>query len=488
MPFEFAAKFFYLDRCDSTPSGGRDGSFVTETMETTTKCLRPGLALALALSGSPALAAAPGDADPEQQLIGEVQTIVARDGPHSANLIAPLTHLALLYQDSDDHGLALVTIERALETVRFNDGLHTLEQVPLIWQRIRSEEERGNDVAVWELEQELLALARRNRDDLQAVPVLREIADRQMQVLGRYLNGETPPQVFLGCFYQEWPKANCNAGSRKTVVQGMLAEAQRNYADAIAVLLRNGRYDSPELRALELTLLRGVDSMRAFNQGSRSSRPVPLVPEHMSASFVEPWRGRIEPIVALAEWKMPGEPSTEDSSDRSRVLRYVELMSPYHRGRQSLLRLYAYEVASGAPLLNQAAAAVPIADWDLLHSLNSVAVRGYAATRTELDKIGAAALIEQLFTPPTPVVLPTFQPNPLAPDETRPATGHIDVAFEITKYGCPRGVRILDSANAAEGAADNLARLINRNRFRPRLTDGRFADVTPVVFRYYLYD
>ncbi|HZL92874.1 MAG TPA: hypothetical protein VFB99_04495 [Vicinamibacterales bacterium] len=428
------------------------------------------------------------DEDREQQLIGEIETILSRDGPHSADLLAPLTSLALLYQESDDHGRALVTIERALETVRFNDGLHALEQVPLIRQRIRSEEARGNDVAVWELEQELLMLARRNRDDLQAVPVLREIADRQMHVLGRYLNGETPPQVFLGCFYQEWPKGNCDSGSRKTVVQGMLGEAQRNYADAIAVLLRNGRYDSPELRALELTLLRGVDSMRAFNEGRRSSRQVPMVPEHMPASFVEPWRGRIEPIVALAEWRMPGEPSTEDSSGRSRALRHLELMSPYQRGRQSLLRLYAYEVASGAPLLNQAAAAVSIADWDLLHSFNSVAVRGYTATRTAFDKIGAAALIEQLFTPPTPVVLPTFQPNPLAPDETRPATGHIDVAFDITKYGCPRGVRILDSANAAEGAADNLARLINRNRFRPRLTDGRFADVTPVVFRYYLYD
>lgn len=459
-------------------------------------CLRPVAATFVALVLAALIAPRPAgaletDGDREQQLIGEVQAILSRDGPHSADLLAPLMGLALFYQESDEHGLALVTIERALQIVRANNGLHALEQVPLIRQRIRSEEARGNDAAVWELERELLALARWSRDDLRAVPVLREIADRQMQVLHRYLSGESPPQLFLGCFYQEWPsrdEGSCKAGSRTTVVQSMLAEAQRNYAAAIAVLLRNGRYDSPDLRELELTLLRGVDLMRVLNQGGRSSRPVPMLPEHSVGSFLEPWRGRIEAIVELARWKAPSEPSTENRASRSPTLRSVELLSPYRRGRQSLRRLYAYEAASRAPLRDQVDAAVPIADWDLLHSHNTAAVRGYAMTLMELDKIGAAASIEQLFTPPTPVVLPAFQPNPLAPDETRPATGHIDVAFEITKYGRPRWVRILDSVNAAEGAADNLARLIGSNRFRPRLTDGHFADVTPVVFRYYLYD
>jgi hypothetical protein len=35
---------------------------------------------------------------------------------------------------------------------------------------------------------------------------------------------------------------------------------------------------------------------------------------------------------------------------------------------------------------------------------------------------------------------------------------------------------------------DRLVLLIKSSRFRPRVTNGRFADATPVVLRYYLYD
>jgi hypothetical protein len=106
-----------------------------------------------------------------------------------------------------------------------------------------------------------------------------------------------------------------------------------------------------------------------------------------------------------------------------------------------------------------------------------------------LEQGGApGSSIEQIFAPPTPVVLPAFQPNPLERDETRAATGYIDVAFEITKYGRSRAVEVLDAANASHGQQQDLIAMIRTNRYRPRLTDGAFADVTPVRMRYYLYE
>jgi hypothetical protein len=78
------------------------------------------------------------------------------------------------------------------------------------------------------------------------------MADRQRAVLARVVTtGEIPPQVVYGCFYKEWPNSpggSCTAGERSTVVQGMLAETDRNYADAIATLLRSQAYSSAELR------------------------------------------------------------------------------------------------------------------------------------------------------------------------------------------------------------------------------------------------
>ena len=106
-----------------------------------------------------------------------------------------------------------------------------------------------------------------------------------------------------------------------------------------------------------------------------------------------------------------------------------------------------------------------------------------------LEQAGAPkSSVERIFAPATPVVLPSFQPNPLERDETRAAAGYIDVAFEITKYGRSRAVEVLDEANASHDAKQDLIALIRSNRYRPRLTDGAFADVTPVRMRYYLYE
>jgi len=104
------------------------------------------------------------------------------------------------------------------------------------------------------------------------------------------------------------------------------------------------------------------------------------------------------------------------------------------------------------------------------------------------DAGSPASSVAQLFAPATPIVLPAFQPNPLLRDETRAATGYIDVAFEITKYGRSRAVEILDAANADNAAKQDVMALVRASRYRPRLTDGAFADATPVRIRYYLYE
>jgi len=184
-----------------------------------------------AFAAAPYAAAAgldPG-AERHRQFLERIQAILARDGPYSADLLVPLVGLIALYREGDDDALAAVAIQRAVQVVRINKGLHTLDQVPLIRQLIRIEEERGNPEAAWEIEPDLLTLVRRYPDDLRTVPVLREVADRRMGALGRYLGGERPPEVVLGCFYEAWPQrddANCQAGSRKTVVQGMLARGR----------------------------------------------------------------------------------------------------------------------------------------------------------------------------------------------------------------------------------------------------------------------
>ena len=209
-------------------------------------------ALVLAVITSPLVAQSLSADDRELE---QIQEILSRGGPYSLDLLGPLSRLGLIYQEGEDYALALVTLERAQHIVRVNNGLHSMDQVPLMRQLIAVEDARGNHEGAWDRQQDLLELLRRHPDDVRTVPVLRDIADRQMEVLAAVIAGERPPEVVLGCFYKQWPTqadGSCEAGSKSTVVQGMLAEAQRTYLEAIAVLLRQGLYDSDDLRAIEV--------------------------------------------------------------------------------------------------------------------------------------------------------------------------------------------------------------------------------------------
>lgn len=462
--------------------------------------------LALAALVAPCIAAAldvPAFDERQRQILDKIGEIQSRDGPYSPALLDELKGLILMYRENEENALALVAIDRALQVVRANSGLYSLEQVPLLWQRIESEEAIGNDAEVWDLEQELLTLARRHPDDLEAASVLRDMADRQMDVLGRVVDlHETPPQVIHGCYYKEWPNSdagNCHSGTRTTVVQGMLADANRNHADAIAILLRNEAYSSDELRALEMELVRGAELVRdeynyKGNRGITGTRtknevPVPLVPWTTAAELVEPWRSRMEPVMALADWELPYDSAGTPEEDFLQEIepRDGRFRAPYYRGRQSLRRLYVYEVAASSPPLGQAGAIVQMADWDLLFSRNGLATEGYALALRMLEEAGVDdAAIAQFFAPELPVVLPSFEPSPLGRDETRSATGHIDVKFAITKYGRAREIEVRDAANVTDPDQADLVDLLKGSRFRPRLTAGEFADASPVVVRYYL--
>jgi hypothetical protein len=358
------------------------------------------------------------------------------NGVYSAALVEPLTALSFLYQESGDRGLAIAAIKRALQVQRANHGLRTLDQAPLMLQWIKNAETMRDFQTAWDLEQALLALAHKNPNDVRAVPILRDMGDKRMDLLKRYLKGEFPPQIFLGCYYGAVRydgsipsgQRNCTAGSRRVVIQGILWEAQRYYWDAIQVMRRNELYSSNELRNLENELIR-ISYLYGHN-----------------------------PAI----------------------------------GKASLRRLLTYDVANAAPWETRVESLVQIADWDLMfangRSESNAVLATYEAAYRELEKAGTSlASLEDTFSPKTPVVLPVFLPNPLASEQTPESKGFIDVAFEISKYGKSAGIEIIGSTNdVTDAAKKELVRVISRSTFRPRLTAGHVADSSPIVVRYYL--
>lgn len=393
-------------------------------------------------------------ADRHRQIVERIEQEQSQDGIHSPDLIGPLTALALLYQEEGDHGLAVAAFERARQVIRVNYGFSSLEEAPLLRQLVRAEEARGNVEAAWDLEQELLTLARRHPDDLRTVPIFREIADKRMDTLKRYRAGEFLPQVTLGCYYRAPNNNSCTSGSRTQMMGAIYFQAQRYRAAAIQTILRNGLYASDELRELEM------ESLRAGGRGFRYHCPGMQLQELLETEFVG---SCLEPVTSYG-------------------------------GLASLVRLLIYEVRSSAPVLSQVDALVRLADYNLWLSRGLSAYEStlalYEHAYRQLKENGIAqASIGKIFSPETPVVLPALLPNPLASEEISESIGYIDVAFDITKYGKSKQIEILDTTtNATRAAKKNLVHLIRHSRFRPRVTDGQFTDTSRVVVRHYLND
>jgi hypothetical protein len=336
------------------------------------------------------------------------------------------------------------TAEEVLQTARSDGGLDSLEQAPAILQLIAAPETSAE--TGWELEEQLLALARLHPADTRTVPILREIGDRR---LARAANAD----------FSRWLCQRESAGELCWVRQGaptlrLCGPAQMCYSrrvygatlyvqlgamnlwsEAIRVLVRNRLFSSPELRELERKLM---------NQGS------------------------------------------------------CELV------RQGYIRLMTYAAIDSDPALDQVMTLVEAADSDLVCSnvlpgtqsakirsaQRSGAIDTYQQVYELLDRLNVEpATIAEVFSPAVPIMLSQRPPvKPYAmPQATSPeaAAGHIDVEFEITAEGRARKIKVLGATpNTTKAQQRELVASIEAGLFRPRVTDGRVGD-SRIVWRYY---
>jgi hypothetical protein len=160
----------------------------------------------------------------------------------------------------------------------------------------------------------------------------------------------------------------------------------------------------------------------------------------------------------------------------------------YLLGRESYRRRVVYRATNSGTPLDFARALVELADWDLLFSRNGKALERYDEAYALLIAAGVPdTSIRELFPTDTPVLLPTFQPNPFAADEAGASSRHIDLAFELSKYGESRKIRLVDASDDSMADFEKDAiRLIASNRFRPRPSGDAADRAGPYRVRYYV--
>jgi hypothetical protein len=462
-------------------------------MRACTKVLLVVGATAAAVAGR--LCAQPGIASTEadeqlRQQISELQIQTGLSRP--VELIDPLRALAMLYQEAGRDELASATFEEARYVARIHHGLASAEEALLLRQQIRSEKQLGNNQRIWDLEQDMVTMARQHHDDIRMLPIFNELAEDRLSVIEQVRAGRRPPIVFIGCYYgaarpryddargERRPPdfggpenvgagPSCMGGSMAGILNRLRNEILMYYADAIEVILRTGDYASEDLRQLERAALR-----------LPTGRGGPVQYGEPGGSFAPCFGGTLDAYIA------------------SDILR--SCLAPVGRGpgwvvanvgsRTSLIRLISYEVRTGAPAATRANAVAELADWhilavppdrrrfDLSQTTFSLYERAYRETRQN------AVLQTEMFAPELPLTLPTYEPNPLA---STASSRYIEAAFDVTRYGTAQGIEILDTTkDATREEKRDLIRLLESTTFRPRMVDGKVADEAPVVLRYHL--
>jgi tetratricopeptide (TPR) repeat protein len=391
--------------------------------------------LVVAAVAAPCAAAQPElpASDTEERILAHLQEIETLRGINAAEAIAHMTALADIYQENGAHDLAIGILDQARGIVSANYGLHSLDEALLLQMTVQSVEAIGNFQVAWDLEQEALAIAARYPGNLRTYPLYREIAGKRADVLEDYHGGGFPPQIVLGCYYNPYRSfsgpnyGTCRSGSRGVLIEALRREITVYYRLALnALILNNASQD--EISSLLAEVL-------------------PVV-----------YRGDARLNLSGAFGLLRNEGEISVSSQRR---------------AETLLQ---------------------IADWNavLLHERgiddNELLLEQYAEAYAELTKAGMdQASIDAIFAPSMPVVLPAFVPNPLASEQAAGSTGHIDVAFDVTKHGRAENIAILDAPKSVTRRAKNeLVTLIEESAFRPRTTNGQFAQSSHVKVRYYV--
>ena len=143
--------------------------------------------------------------EPEQVLLERIGKLQSESGLNAEGLIEPLRALALQYQESGDHALAVVALEQARQVMRANRGLFTasVDDALLLQQQIRSEKElAGHGERVWNLQQDLVAIAKQHFDDMRMLPIFLELIDDRTERLDEYRTTDfvnLPPGLYVPC-------------------------------------------------------------------------------------------------------------------------------------------------------------------------------------------------------------------------------------------------------------------------------------------------
>jgi tetratricopeptide (TPR) repeat protein len=375
--------------------------------------------------------------DAVEQSLDSVSEEEAANGERSSALIDELTSLAGLYEDLGRHEAAIAALEDAINIIRINYGLYSLEQVGAVEALIANRLANGDYDQASVQREYLRELIRRNSNDPRVVSILSGLAQSEMESAHELIDVPPPPQIS----FQQGPLLP-GFGMRTALPQRpaltALYAARRDYAAALRSAVKTGTGSPADLFALEDALIDTVYFEMAHPELHRRLGAPTLV----SAVGVGLFRAKLANSVNF---------------ERTAV--------------------------------DVAKAHIELGDWYLIFSANGSALDEYRAAREILEQERASPeVVDELFSPAIPPVLPVLPAEIDESDPTRAHRGYVDAAVELNRYGAARSIEILDTSPGTSRAIERRLRgYVNRHRFRPRFVDGDLARSDRFRARFY-YD
>lgn len=386
------------------------------------------------------------------------------EGPFSAQLPQQLLALGVAYQKSGELDKALENFDRALHVTRINMGLFTTEQIPIIEQTIRNYLIRGDMQAADEQQRYLFYLQQKNfgTGSAELLPALNSFAQWNIFAFSAPSNYSLATDNITAA-------NNSNDVVIRTADEAgfridRLINAQNIYWSIIQIVLKNfGPQDSrlPDFeKRLALTNYYFATSVAAQMDALYLS-DIEIHPELASPNLIQP-----------------------PMSDMG-----------YRLGREALERRrnYMLEMPS-VSMVELANAELDLADWMLIFNRQRTKVLDmYKEIHDSLDSDNSQPELNDIFEPSFPATLPSY----ITPLNSRAALGipaeqalkyqgHIDVEFELNRYGRVTRAKVLGSSKDTSARIENiLLRNVQRAQYRPRLNRGEIRDKDIIQTRFY---
>ena len=353
-------------------------------------------------------------------------------GPHAAGLVEARSSLGMLYQQAGDHGQAIAVLRDALQSVRVNEGLYSMNQVAILEAIIDSRVALGARDELRRDYEYLFWLYQRNYGERNAglVPVIKKLGQRYFD-----LYNFSPPN---------------------TTVEPLIA-ADDLYAKALKILPE----DAPPRDRADILY------------------KVAVINHHVAEDVQDPMLSHQE----IREAMIPhgrGSPYVNEAGVRQHYA-----YQSFYKGKRALKRIIeTYEKTLPDGIMDYARALVFMGDWLTVQRRVLEGARLYRRAWAALAEHDAdPALVDELFGEPQPIEqlpIPGETEIEIAEDSY-----YVDALLDVPKSGWPTNIRIQAVHPPEQTTLTRRAeRGIAATRYRPRFRNGQPVATSDVPLRF----